>query len=450
MDLRVNDLVWAKMKGYPAWPARISEPKKGHKRLHHYVYFFGTNNYAWILDEHISHHSQELVDAALQKKNVSSPLKAAVEEIVAEAKLNPPSVARQLALKYRKLKEVRSKLKAPKKKFFGVPTLQVHKKGRVRADPYEFDDESSSLPRVPHVPPTTQHIGFIGLGFMGRHIVRRLLETGHHVTVWNRFQERCDEMARRGALRAACPADVIAACDLTFCCVAGPEASKAVLFSHDGVLKGLERARKAGSPDKGYVELTTLDDATSQEIGEAVRFQGGRYLEAQMGYSTREHAQSGMLVVLAAGDPKLFKECETCFHAAVHTAYWVGSEAGPAAQLGLACSAVSGAVCAAVGECLALADRMAVKRKDLLDIAAVAGFKCALVEDKFLQPRQFLSGPSVSIRNQQKHLHLALSLAQSVSHPTHVLATANEMYKQARSQGYDRRDASAVYLATKF
>lgn len=58
----IGDMVWSKMKGYCPWPSRIAEPsesslkpqnnQKGAKPSH-LVYFFGSNNFAWLSEEHI-------------------------------------------------------------------------------------------------------------------------------------------------------------------------------------------------------------------------------------------------------------------------------------------------------------------------------------------------------------------------------------------------------------
>ncbi|XP_070492348.1 cytokine-like nuclear factor N-PAC [Chironomus tepperi] len=58
MSLNINDLVWAKMKGYCAWPGRIVEPSDQLNKLKkteksQCVYFFGSHNYAWIEDNNV-------------------------------------------------------------------------------------------------------------------------------------------------------------------------------------------------------------------------------------------------------------------------------------------------------------------------------------------------------------------------------------------------------------
>ncbi len=44
-----------------------------------------------------------------------------------------------------------------------------------------------------------QRIGFIGLGLMGQHMARRLLDAGHPLTVWNRTAEKAKHLCAAGA-----------------------------------------------------------------------------------------------------------------------------------------------------------------------------------------------------------------------------------------------------------
>lgn len=54
-------------------------------------------------------------------------------------------------------------------------------------------------------------VGYIGLGNMGASMVRRLLEQGHSVTVWNRSGRPVDELSKLGAVRAGSVAEAFAA-----------------------------------------------------------------------------------------------------------------------------------------------------------------------------------------------------------------------------------------------
>ncbi|MGY4364413.1 3-hydroxyisobutyrate dehydrogenase-like beta-hydroxyacid dehydrogenase [Bradyrhizobium sp. LB1.3] len=46
-------------------------------------------------------------------------------------------------------------------------------------------------------PQGVERLGYLGLGLMGTPMTRRLLETGHQVTVWNRSEGKVGR-ARRG------------------------------------------------------------------------------------------------------------------------------------------------------------------------------------------------------------------------------------------------------------
>ena len=58
-------------------------------------------------------------------------------------------------------------------------------------------------------------IGFIGIGIMGEAMVRRLLDLGYPVTVWNLEPERLDTVVPHGAVAAATPAAGTASTDKT-------------------------------------------------------------------------------------------------------------------------------------------------------------------------------------------------------------------------------------------
>ncbi|GFY76105.1 putative oxidoreductase GLYR1 homolog [Trichonephila inaurata madagascariensis] len=94
-NFEVGDLVWAKMKNFPFWPAKIVNPPteeentaKGlqkkkpstPRKAQHYVFFFGSQNHAWILDENIVPHSEEMLSKVTKKKSTSYV--KAIDEIV--------------------------------------------------------------------------------------------------------------------------------------------------------------------------------------------------------------------------------------------------------------------------------------------------------------------------------------------------------------------------------
>lgn len=139
-----------------------------------------------------------------------------------------------------------------------------------------MNDVSSTL-KMKNINPSALKFGFLGLGIMGSGIVKNLINSGHKVVVWNRTFNKCRKFELAGAEVAPTPCDVIDKVDITFSCVADPLAAKEMVFGNCGILSS-----EAISDGKGYVEMTGIDDNTSQDIADAIISKGGRYLEAQV------------------------------------------------------------------------------------------------------------------------------------------------------------------------
>ena len=81
-------------------------------------------------------------------------------------------------------------------------------------------------------------IAFLGLGQMGTPMAARLLQAGHHVTVWNRTPGRAAPFAQQGAVVASSPAEAAADVDFTITMLATRDALEEV------VLGELRKARE--------------------------------------------------------------------------------------------------------------------------------------------------------------------------------------------------------------
>lgn len=188
--------------------------------------------------------------------------------------------------------------------------------GRPDTPDLDINKVSKTL-REKNIKPSGKTFGFLGLGIIGRGIVKNLLNSGHKVVVWNRNFAKCRKFEMAGAETRLTPSDVIDAADVTFCCVSDPKAVKEVVFGNCGVLQS------PSFDNKGYVEMTTIDEVLSRDIAEAVSSKNGTYLEAQIQGSKFE-AEEGTLVILAAGDRDLFTICQTCFEAMGKNSFYLG------------------------------------------------------------------------------------------------------------------------------
>ncbi|GFQ77873.1 putative oxidoreductase GLYR1 homolog [Trichonephila clavata] len=506
-DFEIGDLVWAKMKNFPFWPAEIVNPPtvKGkifptteglqkkkpsmYRKAHHYVFFFGSKNYAWISDKNIVPHSDEMLNK-LTKKKSGSYAKAIDEIVEASLAIAPkpklgkkdnvengdldkiteiPSIKENELFKKPRvhsvrrdrptqLKNVGEKMEKPSQKR-NLPEEATDKKLSLKkcrisqppnilsntdnpaavirplVDQSRAAPECSELPPRPsldlskpiipvkeHMEPTSKKIGFIGLGMKGQRIVKNLLHSGCDVSVWNRTSEKCKQFVKAGAKHLSTPSDIVQNCDIIFCCVSGPEASKSVVFENCGILEGLEKCRFG---TKGYVEMTCIDPHTSQEIAKAISERGGIYLEAPITGSLSA-AEEGALLLISAGDHELFDSCLTCFFSICKNVFYLGCDVGSASKLSLIHSILINSANAALAKTMALIDRFNLSRSRFLELIRLFPISCPL----YVESGQTIVDQNFLTNTALKHHHsLPLALILSRTLPLRFVSAVNELYE---------------------
>ena len=87
-------------------------------------------------------------------------------------------------------------------------------------------------------------IGWIGTGRMGAALVKRLLEAGHDVAVYNRTRSKAEALVELGATVVDSPAD-LADREIVFTMVGGSDDFKEVAIGPQGVLVAARLPRRA-------------------------------------------------------------------------------------------------------------------------------------------------------------------------------------------------------------
>lgn len=283
-------------------------------------------------------------------------------------------------------------------------------------------------------------LGYLGLGIMGRGMALNLVKAGHDVMVWNRSSEKCDEFVAVGASKGSTPAEVVASCDITFACVSDPQASRALVFEPGGVLEGV-----AGG--KGYVDMSTIDSQTAQDIGKAVVAHGGRYLEAPVSGS-KKPAEDGTLIMLAAGDRGLFDEASEALSVMGKMSVYLG-EVGQGARMKLVVNMIMGTMMTAFTEGMTLAQKAGLSTSELLSVLDAGAMSNPMFRGKGPLMEQETFAAAFPLKHAQKDMRLALLLGDELGHGMPTVAASNEVFKKARQKGLGDNDFSSVFLASK-
>ncbi|KAG5523544.1 hypothetical protein RHGRI_035375 [Rhododendron griersonianum] len=296
---------------------------------------------------------------------------------------------------------------------------------------------SASAPKPDEMP---ARVGFLGLGIMGSPMAQNLIKAGCNVTVWNRTESKCSPLISLGAKYKSSPKEVAASCDVTFAMLADPQSALDVACGEHGAAKGM-------SPGKGYVDVSTVDGATSKLIGTRIKATGALFLEAPVSGS-KKPAEDGQLIFLTAGDRSLFETVAPLLDIMGKSRFFLG-DVGNGAAMKLVVNMIMGSMMASFSEGLLLSERVGLDPKVLVEVVSQGAISAPMFSMKGPSMVQSLYPTAFPLKHQQKDLRLALGLAESVSQPTPIAAAANELYKVAKSRGLSEEDFSAVIEALK-
>lgn len=279
-------------------------------------------------------------------------------------------------------------------------------------------------------------IGFLGLGIMGKAMAANLVEAGFDVTVWNRNADKCVELVALGARQGATPKDVAASCDITFAMVSDPEAALALCQGPEGVVAGIGDGR-------GYIDMSTVDDSTSQTISGLITQAGGRFLEAPVS-GTKKPAEDGTLIILAAGDKSLYDDATSAFEVMGKMSPYLG-EIGQGANMKLVINMMMGGMLSIFSEGMSLGQKAGLNGQQILDLVDAGAMANPMFKGKGAMLLNENYTTSFPLKHMQKDIRLAVALGDKLEQPLPTAAIANEAFKQAIKAGFAEEDIVAVY-----
>jgi 3-hydroxyisobutyrate dehydrogenase/2-hydroxy-3-oxopropionate reductase len=156
-------------------------------------------------------------------------------------------------------------------------------------------------------------LGFIGLGNMGRPMVRRLLEAGHVVHVHSRSPGPVEEMVAAGALAAGSAAAVARRVAAVLTALPTPDDVDQVYG---------EMLAEAGHGQL-FVEHSTIRPSHAQRWAAALEERGARYLDAPVSGGPTG-AAAGTLTVMVGGDESAFESVVPIVGAFGSVVTWCG------------------------------------------------------------------------------------------------------------------------------
>ena len=278
-------------------------------------------------------------------------------------------------------------------------------------------------------------LGFIGVGYMGRHMARNLAKGGHDLTVFDMRKDAADELLSMGASWADSPAAAARAGEVVFTSLPRPQDVEEVATGEGGIISG-------GAPGTTYFDLSTTDPDTIGRIAEAGRAKGVAVLDAPVSGGTGG-AEKATLCVMVGGDRAAYDRYKPVLDLIGDKVMYCGDLGA-----GAICKIVNNLVGLSLGVLLSEAFTMGTKAgvppetlfeavsKSSGNTQAMQGFPDGLFKGNF--------EPGFQLDLGAKDVGLATEMGRKLRVPMELSNLVQQRYIDAQNRGWGRMASGAV------
>jgi 4-hydroxybutyrate dehydrogenase / sulfolactaldehyde 3-reductase len=282
---------------------------------------------------------------------------------------------------------------------------------------------------------STETVGFVGLGNMGRGMASNLVRKGFRVRVLDIDRERVKALEALGAESAVDPRGV-ANCDIVFTMLPDSAAVKEVVAGRGGLI---EHGRRGMT----IVDMSTIDPLVTDTLAAEAAQSGISFADAPVG-RLASHAERGESLFMVGASNEVFARIKPMLDAMGTTIHHCGG-VGPGMRTKLVNNYLAIISCQLNAEAIALSQRFGLTLEKTLDV--IHGTTATNGQLKIAWPAKVLKGdtaPGFTIELAHKDLSLILDAANATKVPTPIAAAAREAFNAARSEGHGGKDFSAV------
>ncbi len=278
-------------------------------------------------------------------------------------------------------------------------------------------------------------VGFIGLGLMGKPMVRNLLKAGFPVVVWNRTAARADDLVHEGARLGANPRDTAAQADVLLTIVSDPPALESVLWGANGALDGLRRGTL-------LIDSSTISPDLARRTAAACAERGVDYLDAPVTGGTWG-AEKGELVFMIGGKAEALDRARPVLEAMGKRFFLLGPN-GAGQTVKLAMNLILALEVEALAEALALVTTAGVPGEKLVEVMQSSMARAAVLDVKAPLILKNDYPPSFPLRLMHKDMRLALELARQQGVALPAAAASYATYSSVKDAAKDDPDYAAI------
>lgn len=280
-------------------------------------------------------------------------------------------------------------------------------------------------------------IGFIGVGVMGRPMVRNLLKAGFPCTVFDINPITVEALVAEGATAANSAAEVAKVSDLFVTMVVNDAQFTATLFEPGNAAHALR-------PDTVVIGMSTMSMKTVQEAAARLNDLGVHYLDAPVS-GGEPGAISGELSIMVGGSTEVLERCRPVLSVLGSHIYHIGQNAGAGQAVKMINQLMVCVHNAIAAEALTFGEKVGLDKAMLLEVITQSAGNSWILSNRGprMVSEQF-SPPKSALNILVKDLGFVIDTANSLGHPLLLGSVTHQFYKMASIEGWGNLDDSIL------
>ncbi len=270
------------------------------------------------------------------------------------------------------------------------------------------------------------HIGFVGLGIMGKPMARNLLKAGYSLTVYSRQRAAVEALMADGASGAQSAREAAEEADVVIIIVTDTPDVRQVILGQEGILEGIQSG-------KVIIDMSTISPTVTREIAQTAETKGVHLLDAPVS-GGEGGAIAATLSIMVGGEEDVFQSCLPIFRAMGKNITHMGPSG--TGQLTKLCNQIAVAVTnLAMSEALVFGAKAGVnleKMQQAISAGAAGSWQLSNLAPRILQ-RDF--APGFMVKLQQKDLRLVLQEAEHLQLPLPATSLVHNLFHALEASG---------------
>jgi len=259
-----------------------------------------------------------------------------------------------------------------------------------------------------------QSIGFVGVGRMGGPMVRRLLNAGYDLTIYDKSEEAVTALVALGAKRAASPAQVASAAEIVLASLPTPPIVQTVALGPNGIGEGTKV--------KIFIDVSTTGSTVASRVAEALAAKGITAVDSPVSGGIAG-AEKGTLAVMVSCPEETYEIVKPVLEV-IGKLFFVGTKPGQGQTMKLLNNLLSGTAMAISSEAVVMGVKAGLDPQQIMDVINAGSGRNSATQDKIPRcviPRTVDFGFAISLLN--KDIRLCLEEAEVLGVPM-IVGTA--------------------------